>query len=175
MDFLPQDISVDIRGKSNSASIKRHLFYTDLKSVVAIPSLDSDANQISTAISMRPAVAASNGNPAVSEGIFARIDASDMDADFKCEKLGEGDNHAGYKVHVKVFLNGQDAVASNLLSKLRNRPLVLIVTQKTGARRLINDIILHPSSQVNPKNGYHLEGEVILADEPPFFTGPIVF
>jgi hypothetical protein len=183
-EFLVQDIEVNIAGKSNPASLKRDLFYTEFAQVSGIPALDADQNQISSALGMRPAVAAIAANnsttpptaavAAVPSGKFAKITASEIDLDFKVEPLGEGDNHAGFKVMVKAFLNGKTPRASKLLADLRNRRLVLIVVEKDGTKYLIVDIYLKYGSQVNPKRGYSLEGEVILADEPPVYTGPVV-
>lgn len=177
MDFEAKTIQVSIAGKSNPAGLKRDLFYTSLDQVVAIPLLDTQSNSIGIALGMRPAVTANpNATPPIAEvkaGKFAQISASEMDSDFKCEPLGEGDNHAGFKVMVKAFINGKDGKASYLLGQLRNRRLILIVTEKDGTRYLINDITLKYGSQVNPKRGYSLEGEVILSEEPPIYLGPI--
>lgn len=179
MDFIPQNIEIDIAGKSNPSSLKKDFYYTDLKSVINIPPTDAGSNRISTAIGMRPAVAADpTATPpvvAVTAGKFARIATSEVDMDFKVERVGEVDNHAGFKVSVKMFINGKSPEASHNLSLLRNRRLILIVFEKDGTRYIIEDIILHYGSQVNPKRGYNLEGETILSEEPPVYTGPIVF
>jgi hypothetical protein len=176
-EFILSDIEVDIAGKSNPASIKREIYYALISDIVTIPPLDGDKNQISVVLGMRPGVTA---NPTatppvlgVPGGRFAKITASEADIDFKCDKIGEGDNHAGFKVTVNAFLNGKTARASHLLAQLRHRRLALIVTEKDGQRYLIYDIILHYESQVNPKRGYHLKGETILSDEPPVYTAGI--
>lgn len=177
-DFLLKDIEVSIAGKSNPASLKRDLYFTSIDQIVGVPPLDSESNSISAPLSMRPAVAANpSATPPVVEvkaGKFAKIVASELDLDFKVEKLGEGDNHAGFKVMVKAFINGKSPNASYLLSQLRNRRLALVVTEKDGTRYFIFDIILHYGAQVNPKRGYTLEGDTILSEEPPVYTGPIV-
>lgn len=164
MEFVADDIVVDIRGKSNAAGLKKDIYYTGIDNIIAIPPLSSNANLISTAIEMYPLT-----------GAFARIEASDMDLSYKCTRLGEGDNHAGFRVEVKAFINGKTAQASALLAKLRNRRLCLIVTEKDGQRVLIHDIILHYDAQVEPKRGYALSATVDVSDEPPYYSGPIVF
>jgi hypothetical protein len=175
MDMLIEDIEVDIRGKSNPASLKRTLYYTEYNNVVAVPALAVGANKITTALTMRSAVAVNLPTVpvAIPAGKFAKITASDIDLDFKVERLGEGDNHAGYKVMVKAFINGKTPEAATKFGELRNRRLYIIVEEKDGQRYLIEDIMLHSGSQVNPKRGYMLEGEVILSEEPPVITSPI--
>lgn len=183
-DFLIQDIEVDIAGKSNTASLKKDILFTTLEQIVGIPPLDSGSNSITAPIVMRLAKAAVAANPsatppveaqaAVLAGKFVKIVASDLDLDFKVEALGEGDNHAGFKVMVKAFVNGKSPKASYLLGQLRNRRLALIVIEKDGTRYLIHDIMLKYGSQVNPKRGYNLEGEVILSEEPPVILGSVV-
>lgn len=167
MAFGSVNIAVDLAGKSNVASLKRDLYYTSIEEIATIPALETDDNLLADALTMR----ASSG--AVPAGKFAKIEASELDCDYKCEALGEGDNNAGFKVSVKAFINGKSSVASNLLMRLRNRRLALVVTEKNGDQIFIYDITLKYGSQVNPKRGYMLEGETIVADEPPVITAAI--
>jgi hypothetical protein len=179
MDFILKDIEVDIAGKSNPASLKKDIFFTTIDQITTIPPLDADSNQISAPLGMRlpiaPNAAAMPPIAEVKAGKFAKISASELDLDFKVDRVGEGDNHAGFKVMVKAFINGKTARASFLLAQLRNRRLALVVTEKDGTHYFIHDIILHYGSQVNPKRGYALEGDVILSEEPPVIISPLVF
>ena len=173
-DFILSDIEVDIAGKSNAALLKKTVYFTAIDQIASVPPMDAGLNQISMPIVMQPAVPAGTNTAAVPAGRFAKIVASEMTGDFKVEKLGERDNHAGFKVTVKLFVNGKSAAASYLLSQLRNRRLALIVEERDGTRYLIYDIFLNYSAEVTPKRGYTLDGEAEYSDEPPVYTGPIV-
>jgi hypothetical protein len=168
MDFASENIKVDIGGKGNVASLKRDFIYTSIEEIATLPALEADDNLMADAITMRAAAGQTTA------GKFAKIEGSEVDCDYKCEALGEGDNNAGVKVSVKLFINGKSSKASHLLMKLRNRRLALVVTERDGTKVFIYDITLKYGAQVNPKKGYMLEGETTMADEPPVITSALI-
>jgi hypothetical protein len=172
-DFIPIEIGVDIRGKSNPSGIKKDFWYTNEDDISGVPVLLPTANKLSAALIMRAAVAAvaaTASTPAIAArpvGAFAKIKGSEVDAKYDCKRLGEGDNHAGFRVTVSVFINGKTPEASYLFGQLRNRPLAVVVEEKDGQKYFIRSITLNHSTQTDPKRGYHLEGTVDVSDEPP--------
>lgn len=160
------NIKMYLEGTSNPASLKRKIHYVDARDVVTIPAVDSVSGIIVGNIML-----AANVSPAV---VWASIEGSDTDIDYKCEAVMEGDNFAGHKVSVKIFLNGAHSEIRANLASLRNRWLALIITERDGTRYFIPEIQMKYSKQVNPKRGYSLEGEIIMAYEPAPYSGALL-
>lgn len=161
------NIKMYMEGESNPASLRREMYYVERDDVVTLPAVDPTANAIVAPIVLKTVAPA----PTV---VWAQIFGSDADIDYKCEAIMEGDNFAGHKVSVKIFLNGAHRGARAILAGLRNRWLTMIIVEKDGLRYLIPEIQVKYTKQVNPKRGYMLEGEIIMVDEPALYNGALI-
>ena len=156
---------------SNTAGLKRLLKIACGSHVTAIPAAVDF--KITAPVTLRPAVVASQGVPAVAAGKIFEWHFSKEDQAYTSKRnkdTGEWDTE------VKIFIPRMNAEKSHIMNNATGDDKIVWIEDKNGEPRIIGDredgCTVNVEEQATPKNGYVVTVSHIGGHSPYFYKVP---